>query len=69
MKSLVELADDYIKNKGGDGCLSLRIPQMLIRASKLQTLETKYFEKTFRAMSTKRRIDGNDTLPYGYVRH
>jgi hypothetical protein len=40
---------------------------MQINSDKMHNLYTKHFQKTFRAMSEKRRIDGNDTLPYGYV--
>lgn len=69
MSSMVDLAEKYIKNKGIlNESDKLMIPQMQIRANNMQMLETKYFEKTFRAMSVKRRIDGNNTLPYGYVK-
>jgi hypothetical protein len=43
------------------------IPQMQINSDKSHSLYTGHFKKTFRAMSEKRRLNGNDTLPYGYV--
>ena len=68
MKSMLELAEDYVKQKGKSSETNvLKIPQMQIRPTNLQTIETKTFEKTFRAMSEKRRLSGNDTLPFGYV--
>ena len=68
MKSMIGLAEDYVKSNGKNSETNvLRIPQMQIRPTRLQTIETKTFEKTFRAMSEKRRLCGNDTLPFGYV--
>ena len=67
MESMVKLAEDYIKNNGDQSnCSSLQIPQFQIRPTPMKTIETKYFSKIFRAMSEKRRINGNDTLPYGF---
>ena len=43
------------------------LPQMNIRATNLQTVETTYTDKAFRATSDKRRIVGtNYTLPFGW---
>jgi hypothetical protein len=66
-QSMIDLAQDYVNNNGDTSkCKRLSIPQMQIRPTKMQTIETKHFDKTFRAMSEKRRINGNDTLPFGY---
>ncbi len=65
MDEMVRIANSYTNNDGQKE--SLLIPQMLIKSDKMHVLYTKHFEKTFRAMSDKRRISGNDTLPYGYV--
>jgi hypothetical protein len=65
MDEMVRIANSYINNDRDNE--SLLIPQMLIKSDKMHVLYTKHFEKTFRAMSDKRRISGNDTLPYGYV--
>ena len=67
MESMVKLAEEYVRNGGEEeACNSLQIPQFQIRPTPMKTIETKYFSKTFRAMSEKRRINGNDTLPYGF---
>jgi hypothetical protein len=65
MDEMVRIANSYTNND--EQKESLLIPQMLIKSDKMHVLYTKHFEKTFRAMSDKRRISGNDTLPYGYV--
>jgi hypothetical protein len=69
MEELVRIANAYIKHKSDPSIPEekLSIPQMVIKSDKHHTLYTKHFEKTFRAMSEKRRLNGNDTLPYGYV--
>ena len=68
MSSMFKLAEEYTRKVGQtDECRSLFVPQMQIRPSNMQTIETKLFDKRFRAMSEKRRIINNDTLPYGYV--
>ena len=66
MESMVKLAESYIINNGHDSD-KLMIEQMQIKADRMHSIETRYFEKTFRVMSEKRRIFGNDTLPYGYI--
>jgi hypothetical protein len=43
------------------------IPQMQFRADKEHEVTTLLMEKRFQLTSDKRRIKGNDTLPYGYV--
>jgi hypothetical protein len=43
------------------------IPQMQFRADKQHDVTTFLMEKRFQVTSDKRRIIGNDTLPYGYV--
>ena len=66
--SMLNLAKDF-SDKSGDlsTAQQILVDQMQIRPSKLQTIETKFFEKTFRATSDKRRIVAmNQTLPYGY---
>ena len=68
MENMIRMAEAYIKNKGKNTPENkIMVPQMQIKANKMHTIETKYFEKTFRVMSEKRRIVGNDTLPYGYI--
>jgi DNA polymerase elongation subunit (family B) len=44
----------------------IRIPQMQFSTSKHHQIFTRYFDKIFRAVSTKRCISANVTLPYGY---
>ena len=67
-KTFITLAKEFVENEGDViKCQEIKLPQMQIRPTKLQTIETKYFEKIFRTMSEKRRIIGNDTLPFGYV--
>ena len=68
MESMIKLAKQYVEKEGDKSmCENIQIPQFQIRPTALQTIETKIFEKTFRAMSEKRRINGNDTLPYGFI--
>ena len=68
MESMTKLAEEYINNNGDLKVSSnLKIPQMEIRPNNMQVIKTRYFEKTFRAMSNKRRIKDDDTLPYGFV--
>ena len=68
MEEMVKIANEYIKNKGkNEERNELSIPQMQINSDKMHVIYTKHFNKTFRVMSEKRRIHGNDTLPYGYV--
>ncbi len=43
------------------------IPQMQFRADKEHEVTTVLMEKRFQVTSDKRRVKGNDTLPYGYV--
>ncbi len=43
------------------------IPQMQFRADKKHEVTTILMEKQFQMTSDKRRVEGNDTLPYGYV--
>jgi hypothetical protein len=42
------------------------IPQLQIHTNKHHQIFTRYFEKIYRAVSTKRCINANLTLPYGY---
>ena len=68
MESMVKLAKEYVSKEGDKSeCSNIQISQFQIRPTNMQTIETKIFDKTFRAMSEKRRIDGNGTLPFGYV--
>lgn len=67
-ESMYNLAKDF-SDKSGDYSTAQRllVPQMNIRPSNMQTIETRFFEKTFRATSDKRRmVETNKTLPYGY---
>lgn len=67
-KIMVDLADEYVKNEGKtENCSTINIPQMKIFADKLHMLETHFTNKKLRVFSEKRRIKGNDTLPYGFV--
>ena len=69
MESMVRMAEEYMQKNGKtEDCEKLQIPQMVIQADKMHTVETRLFSKTFRAMSEKRRIDGKDTLPFGYIK-
>jgi len=43
------------------------IPQMQFRANKEHDVSTLLMEKRFQVTSDKSRIDGNNTLPYGYI--
>ena len=70
--TMKELATEYVDNEGDEEiCGRLSVPQMLIRPTKLHSIETKNFDKKIRAYSTKRRIfidgDENNTLPYGWI--
>jgi hypothetical protein len=69
MEEMVRVANSYIEGGNENNAKEqvLMIPQMQISSDKMHVIYTKHFEKTFRAMSEKRRINGNDTLPYGYV--
>lgn len=44
-----------------------KVPQMQFRITRQHDVVTKNVEKDFRVTSNKRRIVGNETLPYGYV--
>jgi len=60
---MLEMADGY--NDGKKICLE--VPQMQITASRHHQVSTRYFDKIFQAVSTKRYIKGpNLTLPYGF---
>ena len=63
MEEMVRIANSYCTSNSSE---ELSIPQMQILSDKMHVVYTKHFNKTFRAMSDKRRINGNDTLPYGY---
>ncbi len=69
MEEMVRVANSYIEGGNENNAKEqvLMISQMQISSDKMHVIYTKHFEKTFRAMSEKRRINGNDTLPYGYV--
>jgi len=43
------------------------IPQMQFRADKNHEVRTFLIEKRFQVTSDKRRIQGNNTLPFGYI--
>jgi hypothetical protein len=43
------------------------IPQMQFRADEEHDVTTLIMEKRFQVTSDKRRVIGNDTLPYGYI--
>ena len=67
MESMVKMVNDYIENH--EDISNLKIPQMQIFSNNMHTVNTRYFDKILRVMSEKRRIDGNDTLPYGYIKN
>ena len=67
-RSMYELAKDFCEKEGNyETANKMFLPQMNIRATNLQTVETTYTDKAFRATSDKRRIVGtNYTLPFGW---
>ncbi|XP_053213282.1 uncharacterized protein LOC128396692 [Panonychus citri] len=63
-QKLLEMAHSYI----GGNQQTVNITQSNIVSDKFtHTVETRNFEKIYRAVSEKRRIIGNDTRPFGYV--
>ena len=67
IESMVKLINDFIKNNGDIS--NLKVPQMQIISNNMHTVQTRYFDKILRVMSEKRRLDGNNTLPYGYIKN
>jgi len=67
-EKMLDLAIEYVDKEGrSNECSNVSVPQMQIRATKLQTIETSIFNKTLRAVSEKRRVcRDNNTLPFGY---
>ena len=62
-EKMFEMASGY--NEGKRICLD--VPQMQITASRNHQIYTRYFDKKYQAVSTKRYIKGDNlTLPYGY---
>jgi len=43
------------------------VPQMQFRTSKQHQVTTRHLDKQFQVTSDKRRVVGNNTLPYGWV--
>lgn len=59
---MIELANEYITGNTE----ILEIPQQQIISDHHHTVYTKQVDKQYRALSEKRRICGNGTLPYGF---
>jgi len=60
---MLEMAEQYYDCKK----ICLEVPQMQITASRHHQVSTRYFDKIYQAVSTKRFIKGpNLTLPYGF---
>lgn len=56
-------AKQYTKNIN----FQIKLDQMQIRCSNDQIVKTLFMEKSYRAVSSKRKVVGNNTLPFGYV--
>ena len=56
-------------NEKIDGNISdpILVQQLQFRTSRTHDVTTRHIEKNFRVTSDKRRVIGNDTLPYGWV--
>ena len=72
MESKEKLNFDVIKNKVYNKTNDInddvtQVPQQQFRANKQHNVFTHFLKKDFRLTSDKRRIIGNDTLPYGWV--
>ena len=62
--TIKRFANEKIDGNTSDPIL---VPQLQFRTSKLHDVTTRHIEKNFRVTSDKRRVIGNDTLPYGWV--
>ena len=60
---MMEIGKKY-SNEGEN--TQLDIPQRAFRINRNAQIFTKYFDKIYQAVCTKRVINGNITLPYGY---
>ena len=67
IEKMLELVKIYIEKNGNNIGDVIKLPQMQIVSNNTHCVETRYFDKILRVMSEKRRINGNDTLPYGFV--
>lgn len=58
-----------LANEKIDGNISdpILVQQLQFRTSRTHDVTTRHIEKNFRVTSDKRRVIGNDTLPYGWV--
>jgi len=61
-KSMLNTAIKYIQGEP----TTLSVPQMNIYSDAHHGVYTRYFPKIVRAVSEKRIVDGNDTVPFGY---
>ena len=72
VKAIENLNFNVIKEKAMNKTMDIenentKVKQMQFRANKHHQVKTNLMLKDFRVTSDKRRIIGNDTLPYGYV--
>lgn len=63
IETITNLAINYIKGEN----TTVLAPQFQIQATKSHNVESRYFNKIYRAVSEKRKIVGNNTRPYGYI--
>jgi len=61
-KKVWKVAGEYARGSRQE----CEVPQRQFKISKDHGVETRYFEKVYRATSMKRKIDGNNSFPYGY---
>ena len=62
-KNMVDLAIDYSINNRNN---QLKVPQRQFNLNKHCQIFTRYFDKIYKAVSEKRCISGNNTVPFGY---
>ena len=72
VESVKDVNFDVIKTKASNKANNQIIEktlvnQMQFRANRLHEVVTKHLKKDFRVTSDKRRIIGNDTVPYGFI--
>ncbi len=60
---MVELANVYSKEKKA---LEILVPQRQFKINNHCQIFTRYFDKIYKAVSEKRVISSNITLPFGY---
>ncbi|MDI9312522.1 MAG: DNA polymerase [Limnohabitans sp.] len=63
IKNMIEMANNYI-NRVED---IRTVKQWTVKSDKFKHfVHSRYFDKIYRCVSEKRRLNGNSTLPYGY---